>query len=205
MKPVDRIAQRHGFIHFNIRLHLSHNTADILPAVHRPDICTGRYHAGLPSCNAADIVSGMLIPDPAIIGTPDNHAVGIARDTPCVHTAENLRLGFRDTDAEEDSHTHFIVFLHPFAVIVNTGTVNAVRQGAMVLSGNTARGIISRYASPGKTIPHRAHTLVYTHQSADGGFPADRPLETAFLDGAVIDAAQTADTFLFIRCNDFPF
>ena len=75
----------------------------------------------------------------------------------------------------------------------------------MILSCQSSRRIVTGHASPCKTFPYHTRSFIHTDQTADRGFTAYRSLKAAVFNGSVVDAAQTADAFLFIRCNDFSF
>ena len=96
---IHRIAQGLGLVHLNIRLHLAHDAAHVLPACHRAVIRTQRHNTGLPSGDSADIIACMLIADFPVINTPDHRAVGMAGDTSGIHAAEKSRIRTAGIDA----------------------------------------------------------------------------------------------------------
>ena len=92
MEPVYGIAQRRRLIHFNIRLHLPYDAADIFSAVHSPAVGAIGHHAGLSACNSPDVITRMFITHLAVIRASGYQPVRIPCNTSGIHTAEQLGI-----------------------------------------------------------------------------------------------------------------
>ena len=87
MQFIDRLFDRILIADLQIRFHLTNNTADILSAIYTSVISAAVHRTALPSCDTADIISGVLISYHRLVRTGEDHSFRISRDTSGIDTA----------------------------------------------------------------------------------------------------------------------